>query len=117
MAAESTTVAATSVRTSQPQQFQGVFSAVIPFTFTADEDSIADQAASQGAVTVPGAALGDFVLVAPEVDVADLLVSATVTATDTVSIVFGNLTAAAVTALSAAPKINGVVLKAGPLFD
>ena len=47
-------------------------------------------------ITVTGAAIGDFVLVSPGVDVTDLIVSATVTAPDTVSVVLQNETGGAV---------------------
>ena len=117
MAAEATSISATDARTQSPRQFQDVFSAVIPFTFTATEASIASAAASVGNVTVPGAALGDFVLVASETDVADVAITAQVTAANTVTFEFLNLTGGAITAFSGGIKINGVVLKAGHLFD
>jgi hypothetical protein len=117
MAAEATTIASTNARTSAKRQFQHVFSSVIPFTFNADEDSIASGAVSAGNITVPGAALGDFVLFAPEADVGDLVVSGQVTAANTVTMTLANNTGGAVTSFSANPKVNGVVLKAGDLFD
>ena len=107
---EATTIATITTGVQGPRQFQGVFD-LIPFKFNADEDSIADQAASAGNIAVPGAALGDFVLVTPSVDSGDLLITATVTAADVVTVVFGNLTAGAVTALAANPSFNGLVLK------
>lgn len=112
MAAEATTIANTLVGSEQRRMFQHAFSAVIPFTFTATEATIASGACSAGDVTVTGAALGDFVLVAPEGDVADLVVNATVTAADTVTLVLSNNTGGAVTALSGGFTVNGVVLKA-----
>lgn len=117
MPAEATTVSATSAASSAARQFQGVFSSVIPFKFTATEASIATGALSVGDVTVPGAALGDFVLFAPKVDVVDLVVSGQVTAANTVTVSIVNVTGGAITALSAGQVFNGVVLKAGPLFD
>ena len=116
---EAATISATSAGRKQSQQFQNVFKEVIPFSFTLTEASIATGAAglSAGNITVTGAALGDFVLFAPEIDVVDLIVSGTVTAANTVTITLANLTGGAVTALSGGATVNGVVLKAGHLFD
>ena len=44
------------------RQFQGLFD-VIPFTFNFEEDSIAAGASSGATISVPGAELGDFVIV------------------------------------------------------
>lgn len=116
---EAATTSLPKVGTKQKRQFQHVFGEVIPFSFTLTEASIATGAAglSAGDVTVTGAALGDFVLFAPEVDVVDLVVSGQVTAANTVTITLANLTGGAVTALSGGVIVNGVVLKAGELFD
>jgi len=65
-------------------------------SFTWDPASLADGAQEAKDVTVTGAALGDFVLVGAGVDVTDLLVSATVTATNTVTVVIANETGDAV---------------------
>lgn len=117
MAAEATTIASVSAGQESARQFQGVFDTVIPFKFTATEASIASGAVSAGDVTVPGAALGDFVLVASRSDIADLVLSAQVTAANTVTVTLTNTTGGAVTALSGGFVINGVVLGAGgPLF-
>ena len=117
MAAEATTISNTNAGTAKRYQFQGVFAGAIPFTFTATEASIASGATSAGDVTVTGAALGDFVLVASESDIADLVVTAQVTAANTVTITMINGTGGAVTAMSGGFKFNGVVLQAGPVFD
>lgn len=116
---ESATIASTKNASRGARQFQDVFSEVIPFSTTLTEASIATGAAgvSAGDITVTGAALGDFVLFAPEVDVVDLVVSGQVTAANTVTITLVNLTGGAVTALSGGVNVNGVVLKAGPVFD
>ena len=116
---EAATISATSARVKAKRQFQHVFDEVIPFTFTLTEASIATGAAglSAGNITVPGAELGDFVQVAVELDIVDLVVTAAVTAADTVTITLANLTGGAVTALSGGATVNGVVLKAGDLFD
>lgn len=63
---------------------------------TLDLGSVADQAEVAAEVTVTGAALGDFAMVSMGVDVADLLVSASVTAANTVTVTFGNLTTGAI---------------------
>lgn len=113
---EAATVASTSAGTSGARQFQDVFSAVIPFTFSLTEASIASGAASSGDITVPGAALGDFVLVASKSDIADAAIVAQVTAADTVTVTILNNTGGAYTAMSGGFTINGVVLKQGPQF-
>jgi len=61
-------------------------------SFTWDPASLNDGAQEAKDVTVTGAALGDFVLVGAGIDVTDLLVSATVTATNTVTVVIANET-------------------------
>jgi hypothetical protein len=116
MAAEATTISATNVGPAAHRQFQDVFQKVIPFFFTATEASIASGAVSAGDVTVPGAALGDFVLLASKSDIADLVITAQVTAANTVTVTLANNTGGAVTALSGGFVINGVVLQAGRLF-
>lgn len=116
MAAEATTISATKLGRSQKRQFQDVFQHVIPFSFVATEASIASGAVSAGDITVTGAALGDFVLLAPKSDISDLSVDAQVTAANTVTITLSNNTGGAVTALSGGYTFNGVVLTAGPVF-
>ena len=56
----------------------------------ADGDEVAEE------VTVPGAALGDFVMVSCSIDVTDLVVNGQVTAADTVTVVFANNTGGAI---------------------
>lgn len=68
------------------QQFQHVFDVVASVTTTVDPASLADAAGASTDVTVTGAALGDFVLIAPKVDVVDMTVTAFVTAANTVTI-------------------------------
>lgn len=68
------------------RQFQDLFDVVASVTATVDPASLADGAGASTDVTVTGAAIGDFVLVAPGVDVVDLLVDARVTAANTVTI-------------------------------
>jgi len=69
------------------RQFQDVFEDVLTTSATIDFGSVADGNEAASDVTVTGAALGDFVLVSCAVDLADLQMSASVTAADTVSIV------------------------------
>lgn len=68
------------------QQFQHVFDVVASVTATVDPACLIDAAGASTDVTVTGAALGDFVLVAPKVDVVDVLVDARVTAANVVTI-------------------------------
>lgn len=58
--------------------------------------SIADGDMEAKDITVTGAALGDFVLVSPSIDVTDLQLTGTVTAADTVTAVLSNSTGGAV---------------------
>ena len=57
---------------------------------TWDAGSIADGDEVAVDITVEGAKLGDFVLASLEIDVADLQLTANVTATDTVTLVLSN---------------------------
>jgi hypothetical protein len=103
------TIGQTSV--ASPRQFQGLFD-VIPFTVNIEEDSIAAQATSVADVTVPGAALGDFVLVTPGIDAVSVLFSGWVQAADTVTVAVTNLEVSdANTTLATVHEANGVVLK------
>jgi len=68
------------------RQFQDLFDVVASVTATVDPASLADGAGASTDVTVTGAALGDFVMAAPKVDVVDLIVDARVTAANTVTI-------------------------------
>ncbi|KKL59010.1 hypothetical protein LCGC14_2219610 [marine sediment metagenome] len=93
-----------------PRQFQDLF-VCIPFTFTFDENSIGSGAASAGDITVTGAALGDFVLIAPRFDVIDIALSGFVQAADTVTILAQELGLGANTTLNANATYNGLVLQ------
>lgn len=63
---------------------------------TFDAGSIADGDEEVGEITVTGAALGDFVLVSHSLDVADLAITAAVTAANTVTYQLLNNTGGAV---------------------
>ena len=106
-----TTLTVGSVAAQGARQFQGIFD-VIPFTFNFEEDSIAAGAASGATIAVPGAALGDLVLVAPAQGAAEVAFFGNVTAANTVQINAANLDiAAADTSLATVGKGKGVVLK------
>lgn len=114
---EAATIASTNAARSQARQFRDLFTAVIPFSLTLTEASIASAATSSGDVTVTGAALGDFVLVASETDPVDAVFVGQVTAANTVTVSVLNLTGGAVTAFSGGVKVNGLVLKTGDVFE
>lgn len=63
---------------------------------TFDAGSIADGDEEVGEITVTGAALGDFVLVSHSLDVADLAITAAVTAANTVTYQLLNNTGGAI---------------------
>jgi hypothetical protein len=69
------------------RQFQSLFSRVIPAKLTVDPAAFVDDESQEINLTVPGAQIGDFVLVAPGVDITEATVSATVTAANTVTVV------------------------------
>jgi hypothetical protein len=96
------------------RQFQGIFD-VIPFKATVDFGSVGDDAEDAANITVPGAALGDLVLIAPGVDVTDGQLTATVTAANTVTAVFSNVTGGAINLAS--QTLTGVVLSPKGVFD
>lgn len=75
---------------------------------TWDASSIADGDEEAVEVTVPGASLGDFVLSSLSVDVADLALSAAVTAANTVTAVLSNNTGGAVDLGSATLRVRVV---------
>ena len=95
-----------------PRQFTALFDGAIPFQFNGDDDSLAAQVAGQADITVTGAALGDFVFIAPGVDNLAQIVTAYVTAADVVTITTFNVEGTdADTAFAANPLFYGVVLK------
>lgn len=77
------------------RSFQDVFDVVAVVTATIDPVSLADAAGATNAVTVTGAALGDFILVAAPYDLVDLTVTAYVAAADSVEIRIQNESGAA----------------------
>ena len=85
------------VKRGQHRQFQGAFSDTWTIKDTFNFGSIADGNEEVTAVTVSGVGLGDMVLgVAANVDVADLDLTANVTATDEVTFQLNNNTGGAI---------------------
>lgn len=93
-----------------PLQFQDLFT-VIPFTFSFEEDSVAAGASSTRDIVVTGAALGDFVLIAPSIDIVDLAMTGYVRAANSVTINVTDLSAATNTALATIATHNGLILQ------
>ncbi len=94
-----------------PRQFQGTFD-IIPFTCALLDTTIAADIASQADIAVPGAELGDFVLIAIAFDTTGLLIQGAVRAAGVVEItVFNTEGTDANTTLVAARACNGIVLK------
>lgn len=85
-----TAATAISYRPKARRQFQSLFDGVICFKGTLNEPSVADGVGDTATIAVPGAKLGDFVLVSMGVDVAGISVTGYVSATDVVSIRFQN---------------------------
>lgn len=85
-----TAATAVSSRPKARRQFQALFDGVIPFKATLNEPSLADAVGDTATIAVPGAKLGDFVLVSMGVDVAGISVTAYVSATNVVSVRFQN---------------------------
>lgn len=104
-------VTLTKVGVRGPRQFQALFEEAIPFNVTFEDDSILDGDEYVNDVTVPGAQLGDFVLIAPEVDPADLAWYAVVTAANTITVQLSNMTGGTLTTYAAGAKLNGLVLR------
>ena len=93
-----------------PRQFQGVFE-VLPFQLTFEDDSILDGDEFTVDATVTGVALGDFVHVAPQTDLADLDLVAYVTAADTITVQLKNMTGGTLTTFASGIVLNGYVLR------
>jgi hypothetical protein len=87
-------------------QFRGLYSNTFLVRATLDADSLVDGAGDTDTVAVPGVALGDMVLSASlAVDVAGLIVTAYVSAANTVSIRFQNETGGTVDLASATLRL------------
>lgn len=105
-------ITAVSVGVQGPRQFQGLFN-IIPFTLTFEDDSIATDSiySGGGLVSVPGAALGDFVLIASTIDNTECQFIASVQAAGKVEVTLVNDTAGTVTTFAAGVTLNGIVLQ------
>ena len=94
----------------QSRQFQGLFS-IIPFTFSFEEDGIGAEDSSSRDITVVGASLGDFVFIAPSIDIVSLHMFGWVQSADTVTVMVTNLeTSDSNTTLSTIATHNGLIL-------
>ena len=113
-----TTSGTTTVSRDLARQFRGVFSSVIVAQVTFEEDSIAAGAASAAVYTgVTGARQGDFVLVSPLSDLGDdISFTAQVTASDEVTVIAQDQTAATNTSAATVGNLNLVILRVEPLL-
>lgn len=94
------------------RQWQAVFPEVIEVKATITEASIAAGVVSQASLTVPGASLGDPVLVTPRTNAAGLRFQGQVSAADTVVVTLWNMeTVDANTTASGGIVVNVHVLK------
>jgi hypothetical protein len=112
MATNITAITDTAVQSKREQskQFQGLFSC-IPFLVTLEDDSLAAQVAGQCDIAVPGAKIGDFVFIAPPVDVTGLIFYAYVSADDVVTLTTFNVEGTdANTSMATATAARGLVL-------
>lgn len=99
-------------------QFQDVFEVVGVGSFTVNFGNAATGSgtfATSGALSVPGAALGDLVLVAPTLDVTDAALDGQVTSAGVVEVTLLNNTAGAVDLASM--ELRVVVLRLNPAYD
>ena len=86
------------------------FSEVLSGSITWDAGSIGDGNEEAKELTVDGAELGDFVLSSLSADISDLVLSAEVTAADTVTAILANNTGGAVDLASC--TLNVLIVKA-----
>jgi hypothetical protein len=98
-------------RNAGPKQFQARFD-VIEVEVALTEATVAAQVASQADITVPGVALGDFVLVSYPADLTGGFLTAYVRAADSITVTLYNFEGTdAVTALSGGLTAKLLVLK------
>lgn len=91
--------------TRKRRQFQDLFSDVLTYTGTLNVANLADGAGATSSVTIPGAALGDFVLVSLGVDLQDMVVTGYVQAANTVEVRVQNESTGAVDLASTTLRI------------
>lgn len=98
-------------------QFQDMVDVVGVGAFTVDFGNAATGSGTfaKSTVTVPGAALGDFVFVGPGIDALDAVIGGSVTSADTVELVLLNNTAGAVDLGS--QKLRLIVLRLNAQYD
>ena len=106
---------AASILTEYSQQFTSLFQC-IPFVFTFEDDSIVANAIYDGGanIAVTGANLGDFVFIAPELDIADMQVYAHCRASDSVTVNLSNNTGGTLTTFASGAVFNGIVFSLKP---
>jgi hypothetical protein len=98
------------VRNLNAVQFQSLFD-VIFYQVTLTDATCPAQVSGQVAITVPGVQLGDFVFVAYPADITGLMITAAVSAADTIKITTFNVEGTdAVTSMSGGLTANVVVL-------
>lgn len=98
-------------RSAGPKQFQALFD-VIEVEVALTDATIAAQVAGQVDVTVPGVALGDYVLVSYPADLTGLLIDAFVQAANTITITTFNVEGTdAITSMSGGLVAKLLVLK------
>ena len=97
------------------RQFGALFGEVIPFRATIDPAAFVDDESQVVDVAVPGAAVGDFVLVTPGVDAQESIITAYVRAAGIVEVVIAHV--GGDTTNLASSTWSGVVLKAGDAFQ
>jgi hypothetical protein len=96
----------------------GVVPTLLSGSDTWDAESIDDGNEEAKEVTVAGASLGDRVYAVPSIDVTDLIVSATVTDEDTVTVILANNTGAAINlaSMNIAVFVDKGNLRGNPLY-
>ena len=105
------TASAVLTGTKGARQFQGAFD-FIPFKASLLDASL-PAGASQADITVPGAALGDFVFVAPTIDSVNTFVGGFVASANTVTLFIRSMEEvdAVTTWATTAKQVNGFILK------
>lgn len=102
------------VSRNESRQFRDLFPSVIPFTATVDPAAFTDDESQVVSVTVGGAEVGDFVLLAPGVDMAEGIYTASVISANTVEIVIAHVGGDTTNLASSTWK--GIVLKPNAEF-
>ena len=99
----------------QAVTYRDLFAEVIPAKATINVASLADGAGATEAVSVPGAALGDFVRVSSVIDVQDMTLTAYVNAANSVEIRVQNESGGVIDLASAVFHL--IVEKPGRAFE